>query len=96
MPKLYNMYQKAFLIFKNNFYLFVPLSILLQTCIASIAVYLIFIQGVTPLHMILLLICIISSSAYNGAIIACLPIKTIFHLLLISIFINISFIVLYL
>ena len=72
---LSNMYLKSFIYFRSHYMQLIPLTIILQTCIASIAVlYLLMHQPKTGI-MIQLAISVYAASFYNGAIIAQLPKK---------------------
>jgi hypothetical protein len=87
------MYHKSFEHFRTNYLQLIPLTIILQTCIASIAVLYLLKQPPTTGIMVQLAIGIYAASFYNGAIIAQLPVKTVYNLLLASNLINILLII---
>lgn len=89
------MYQKSLTYFRSNYLQLIPLTIILQTCIASIAVLYLLTHTPTASIMIQVAIGIYISSFYNGAIIAQLPVKTVFNLLVASILINLVLIVIH-
>lgn len=87
------MYQKSFDYFRSHYLQLIPLSIILQTCIASIAVLYLLMQSPNTSIMIQLAISVYVASFYNGAIIAQLPVKKVYNLLIASIIINLVLIV---
>ena len=90
---LSNMYLKSFIYFRSHYLQLIPLTIILQTCIASIAVLYLLMHPPTTGIMIQLAISVYAASFYNGAIIAQLPVKTVYNLLIASILINLVLIV---
>ncbi|PVW13885.1 hypothetical protein [Marixanthomonas spongiae] len=75
--------------FKENYYAYVPLTIILQSCIGSIAAMLILAQGTSVLTFIELLVCVSLAMGYNAALLAGAPYKLSFRLLGASIIVNI-------
>jgi len=89
------MYHKSFKHFRTHYLQLIPLTIILQTCIASIAVLYLLKQPPTTAIMVQLAVGIYASSFYNGAIIAQLSVKTVYNLLIASIFINLLLIIIH-
>ena len=89
------MYHKSFEHFRTHYLQLIPLTIILQTCIASIAVLFLLKKPPTTEIMLQLAIGIYASSFYNGAIIAQLSVKTVYNLLIASIFINLLLIIIH-
>ncbi|MDX1270499.1 hypothetical protein [Bizionia paragorgiae] len=89
--KLYNNYL---LEFKNLYMAYMPLTIILQSCIGSVAAMLI-LQSSTPDYFpfFQLTACVIITMLYNAAILAQLGMKLIFNTLLLSLLINIVLII---
>lgn len=69
------MYQKSFTYFRSHYLQLIPITIILQTCIASIAVLYLLMHPPTVTIMVQLAISVYVASFYNGAIIAQLPVK---------------------
>ena len=88
------MYQKSFTYFRSHYLQLIPITIILQTCIASIAVLYLLMHPPTVTIMVQLAISVYVAFFYNGAIIAQLPVKTVYNLLIASIIINLVLIVL--
>lgn len=74
--------------FKENYYAYVPLTIILQSCIGSIAAMVILAQGTTTLPFIELVLCVSLCMGYNAALLAQAPYKLSFRLLGISLVVN--------
>ncbi|TYB71499.1 hypothetical protein ES677_10720 [Bizionia gelidisalsuginis] len=88
------LYTNLFTDFKNLYMAYLPLSIILQSCIGSIAAMLI-LRTSTPEYFPFtqLTACVIITMLYNAAILAQLNLKLIFNTLLLSLVINILLIV---
>lgn len=74
--------------FDSNRYMYIPLSIILQSCLGSIAAMLILMKGTNLLTGIELTICVITCMFYNAALLAQLRPKYSFWLLIISLLVN--------
>lgn len=74
--------------FQEEYYMYIPLTIILQSCIGSIAAMLILAQGTTLLAGLELTLCVTTSMGYNAAILAQAKINVVFWLLVISLIIN--------
>lgn len=74
--------------FKHNFYMYIPLTIILQSCLGSIAAMYILSKGTTLVVGIELTLCVTVSMLYNAALLAQLKSKLTFWLLVASLGIN--------
>jgi len=74
--------------FNENRFMYVPLTIILQSCLGSIAAMLILAQGTTLRSGIELSICVILCMLYNAALLAQLKSKLTFWLLVVSLAVN--------
>ncbi len=84
-----NTYNNLYKDFKNNYILYIPLSIILQSCIGSIAAMFILMNSTaTSFHFFQLTLCVVVSMWYNAAIFAQLTNKWVFNSLLLSLLIN--------
>ena len=81
--------------FKENYYAYVPLTIILQSCIGSIAAMLILAQGTSTRSFIALLICVVLCMGYNAALLAQATYKLSFRLLVASLVINVLLILIH-
>ena len=88
-----NMTNKALSIFASRYLVFVPLSIILQSCLGSIAVMLILMQGISLSSVLQMSVVVFTCGIYNGGVLAQLPAKMNFKILLISILISLVLIV---
>jgi len=80
--------------FKVNFMIYIPLSIILQSCIGSIAaMYILLTSTKDVFPFFQLTLCVIVSMAYNASVLAQLSHKLIFYMLVLSILINVLLIV---
>lgn len=90
-----NYYNKHLSDFKENYILYIPLSIILQSCIGSIAaMYILINSKISEFYLLELTLCVIVSMAYNAAIMAQLKLKWVFNLLILSLIVNIILITL--
>ncbi len=74
--------------FEYDYFMYVPLSIILQSCIGSVAAMLILANGTTLLTGIQLSLCVSLCMGYNAALLVQAKIKPIFWLLMASLLIN--------
>ena len=86
-------YNKLLLDFKSLYWEYVPLSVIFQSCIGSVAAMMI-LAAKGPFYILQLGICILLSMLYNAAILAQLKSKKVFDMLLISVGVNILLLVL--
>lgn len=84
------LYNNLLLDFKTNYMLYIPLSIILQSCIGSAAVLYV-LQNSTKdaFPFFQLTLCVIVTMAYNASVLAQLNYKLVFNLLLFSLLTNI-------
>ncbi len=80
-------YHNLFKSFQRSYMLMIPLSVILQSCLGSIATMYVMINK-PPTLLLQMAISIIISMAYNAAILAQLKVKLVFNLLVISLFGN--------
>ncbi len=80
-------YNKLFHNFKSTYMAMIPLSIIFQSCLGSVAAMYILMQK-GPFFVLQLGLCTILCMAYNAAILAQLKPKLVFNLLGISVFVN--------
>lgn len=88
------LYNKAFTDFKELYMAYLPLTIILQSCIGSVAAMLI-LKTSSPEYFpfIQLTASVIITMLYNAAILAQLNLKLVFNILLLSLLINVFLIV---
>ncbi|QYJ67568.1 hypothetical protein [Flavobacterium litorale] len=79
-------YQKYLKIYSEGLIGYATLSILFQSCLGSAAAMYILINGVNPMQMVQLFIVVILCMIFNGAVLSQQSAKTIFNLLLLSVF----------
>lgn len=82
--------------FKKNYFIYIPLSIILQSCIGSVAVFYMSQSPTNASFIFSLAICTITCMAYNASVLAQLKYKITFNLLLLSLVVNIIVITAYL
>lgn len=83
-----NFYQAALKEFKRDFLMYVALSIILQSCLGSIAAMAISRNIGKPTYFLELSLCICIAMLYNVAVLGRLKTKLTFNILLLSLFIN--------
>jgi len=74
--------------FDANRYMYIPLTIILQSCLGSVAAMLILMNGTNLITGIELTLCVITCMFYNAALLAQLESKYTFWLLVISLIVN--------
>ncbi|MGH1383934.1 hypothetical protein [Kordia sp.] len=88
---LYTQYYNEF---QEKYTMYIPLTIILQSCIGGIATMYILMNGLDTISSLAqLFLCVILTSFYNAAILAQLKGKIVFNLLLMSLLFNMLFIV---
>ena len=87
------LYRKFLQDFKKNYMLMVPLTIILQSCLGSIAAMRILMNGNNYMSFFELTTCVILCMIYNGAILAQMKVKLVSYLLLTSLIVNSIFII---
>lgn len=89
-----NLYTKYYNEFLKQYMMYIPLTIILQSCIGSIAAMFILMNtDYSMLSFFQLFTCVILCMFYNGAVLAQLKGKMVFNLLLMSILFNTLFII---
>lgn len=88
------LYTKYYEEFHDKYTMYIPLTIILQSCLGGIAAMYILMNGLdTITSLIQLGLCVIVTSFYNAAILAQLRDKWVFNILLLSLFMSTVFIV---
>ena len=87
------LYAKLLHDFKKDYILFIPLSIIFQSCLGSIAAMFILMNSIKTFHFVELTFCVIFAMAYNGAIFAQIKINWVFNLLLATLLIDVVLII---
>lgn len=83
------MLQNAYRYFAGSYFQLIPLTIIIQACTGSMAVYFL-LQGIpTVWDMIQLLLCVAATTMYLGAILAQVHVKKVFHLFILGLVVNI-------
>lgn len=75
-------YQKGLIDFKQHYTLYIPLSIILQSCMGSIAAMYILMNSTQSFHFFELFLCVTFAMGYNGFIYAQTKIKWVYNLLI--------------
>jgi hypothetical protein len=70
--------------FNHNLFMYIPLTIILQSCLGSVAAMMILAQGTTLISGIELTLCVVLCMVYNAALLAQLKSDTGFWLLMAS------------
>ncbi|MEM0518730.1 MULTISPECIES: hypothetical protein [Aequorivita] len=74
--------------FEHDYYMYIPLSIILNSCIGSVAAMTVLAQGTSLLSGIELTICVSLCMGYNAALLAGTNRKFAFWLLIVSLVAN--------
>ncbi|EDP94940.1 hypothetical protein U8527_15395 [Kordia algicida OT-1] len=79
------LYTQYYSEFKDKYTMYIPLTIILQSCLGGIAAMYILMNGLDNMSgLIQLFFCVILTSFYNAAILAQLREKWVFNMLIIS------------
>lgn len=87
------LYTKGFEDFKEHLTLYVPLSIIFQSCLGSIASMFILMNSHPTFHFLDLTLVVSFAMAYNGALYAQLKPKVLFNLLIVTILVHSTFLI---
>lgn len=87
------LYNKGFEDFKEHLTLYVPLSIIFQSCLGSIAAMFIIKNSFHSFHFIDLVLVVSFASAYNGALYAQMKPKFLYNLLIATILVHTTFLI---
>jgi len=82
------MYSKLLKDFKQMYMAYIPLMIILSSCLGSVAAMYILMQERSILQVIELSICVIICMTFNASILAQMKPKFVLNLLIVSVFIN--------
>lgn len=81
-------YQNLLSTYKNGYYGFTTMSVMVQSCLGGLTAMFILINGNTPLQMIQLFFTVVLCSAFNGAVLSQMSQKLVFNLLIASVVVN--------
>ncbi|MFK7749921.1 MAG: hypothetical protein AB8B65_16125 [Kordia sp.] len=88
------LYTKYYNEFQDKYMMYIPLTIILQSCIGSIAAMYILMSGLDTISsLVQLFLCVIFCMFYNAAILAQLKGKLVFNMLILSLLSNVIFII---
>ncbi|OBX23152.1 hypothetical protein LX77_00189 [Gelidibacter algens] len=87
------LYNKGLADFREHLTLYVPLSIIFQSCIGSIAAMFILKNSNPTFHFLDLTLVVIFAMAYNGSLYAQMKPKLIFNLFIATVLIHVTFII---
>ena len=88
------LYTQYYTEFQSKYMMYIPLTIILQSCIGSVAAMYILMNGLdTVSSLVQLFLCVIFCMFYNAAILAQLKGKIVFNMLILSLLFNIMFII---
>lgn len=87
------LYNKGLEDFKEHLTLYVPLSIIFQSCLGSIAAMFILKNSFPTFHFIDLTLVVSFAMAYNGALYAQMKPKVIYNLLIATILVHTTFLI---
>lgn len=88
-----NLYDKGLTDFKEHLTLYVPLSIIFQSCLGSVAAMFIIINSAHNFRFIDLILVVSFAMAYNGSLYAQLKPKIIYNLLIATILVHTTFLI---
>lgn len=88
------LYKKGLEDFTENLTLYIPLSIIFQSCLGSIATMFILMDSKPNFHFLDLTLVVTFAMAYNGALYAQLKPKLIYNLLIVTLLVHITFLIL--
>jgi len=88
------LYTRYYEEFHDKYTMYIPLTIILQSCLGGIAAMYILINGLDTISSLIQLgLCVIVTSVYNAAILAQLRDKWVFNILLLSLLMSTIFII---
>ena len=88
------LYNKLYTDFRQNYTMNIALTIILQSCIGSIAaMYILMNSTQESFQIVQLSLCVIVSMLYNATIFAQLKTKTVFNALILSLVVNVVLII---
>jgi len=81
-------YMSLFNEFRKDYMIYVPLSIIFQSCLGSIVILYLLQMPYSIALLIKVTLCTILCMAYNASVLAQLKVKWVFNLLLMSVIVN--------
>lgn len=91
--QIMTLYNKGLEDFKDNLTLYVPLSIIFQSCLGSVATMFILMDSKPTFHFLDLTLVVSFAMAYNGALYAQMKPKPLFNLLILTILVHGTFLI---
>lgn len=88
------LYTKGFEDFKEHLTLYVPLSIIFQSCLGSIAAMFILMNSTKTFRFLDLILVVSFAMIYNGSLYALMKPKVIYNLLIATIVVHATFLIL--
>lgn len=88
------LYNKGLDDFTDHMTLYIPLSIIFQSCLGSVAAMFILMASKPTFHFLDLTLVVSFAMAYNGALYAQMKPKVVFNLLLLTVLVHITFLIL--
>ena len=88
-----SIYYQGLKDFKQNFTLYIPLSIILQSCIGSIAAMFILMNSNPNFRFFDLSMVVTFAMLYNGSLYAQMKAKWIYNLLILTLLVHITFLI---
>ncbi|WP_109439152.1 MULTISPECIES: hypothetical protein [Aquimarina] len=82
------MYSRLLKDFKEMYMAYIPLMIILSSCLGSVAAMVILMQDRSTAQVIELSLCVIACMTFNASILAQMKAKIVFNLLIVSLLIN--------
>ncbi|HLV39389.1 hypothetical protein [Xanthomarina sp.] len=80
--------------FRENYILYIPLTIILQSCLGSIAAMFILKNSITgPFHFFELTLCVVFAMGYNAVVYAQLKNNVIFNFLVATLLVHVALII---
>lgn len=88
------LYTKYYNEFQDKYIMYIPLTIILQSCLGGIAAMYILMNGLDTISsLVQLFLCVMLTSLYNAAILAQLKEKWVFNMLILSLLFSTLFII---
>jgi len=83
-----NYYTKYLSDFQNRYSLYIPLFIIFQSCLGSVAAMYILMNSTKTFHFFELILCVSVCMIYNSSVLAQVKSKWVFNLLILSVIVN--------
>ncbi len=88
------MYSKLLKDFEEMYMAYIPLMIILSSCLGSIAAMYILMQERSFMQVLQLWLCVLVCMGFNASILAQMKPKIVFHILIVSLLVNSIFVLL--